>query len=289
MALKLDPIRLLIADDVGIGKTIEAALIARELLDRGDVERFAVLCPPHLVEQWVAELEGRFHLRPVAVTASRRRAPRTKPATEREHFHNARTHRGQPRLHQERTTPEGSSCVRARSWSSSTKPTPARLPVRVGTNGMNCSRGLSARRRAIWSCSRLRRTAVTRRPISDSLGLLHPDFAALSTTSGDDHKKLRERLAAHFVQRRRPDIAEWKEGNLFPRRETTELTYKLTGTWERFFDAVLDYCASVVAAAGEDTKRQRLKLLGHARPDALRGVEPCGRCPSTAHARGPRR
>ena len=35
MALRLDPIRLLIADDVGIGKTIEAALIARELLDRG--------------------------------------------------------------------------------------------------------------------------------------------------------------------------------------------------------------------------------------------------------------
>ena len=36
MALKLDPVRLLIADDVGIGKTIEAGLIARELLDRGE-------------------------------------------------------------------------------------------------------------------------------------------------------------------------------------------------------------------------------------------------------------
>ena len=35
LALKLDPVRVLIADDVGIGKTIEAALIARELLDRG--------------------------------------------------------------------------------------------------------------------------------------------------------------------------------------------------------------------------------------------------------------
>ena len=41
------------------------------------------------------------------------------------------------------------------------------------------------------------------------------------------------------VPRRRPDIAEWKEGNIFPRRETKELTYKLTGTWEKFFDAVL--------------------------------------------------
>ena len=46
MALKLDPVRLLIADDVGIGKTVEACLIARELLDRGEVQRVAVLCPP---------------------------------------------------------------------------------------------------------------------------------------------------------------------------------------------------------------------------------------------------
>src|SRR5690606_27383769 len=70
MALKLDPIRLLIADDVGIGKTIEGALIARELLDRGDLDRMTVLCPPHLVDQWVTELEARFHLRPVPVTAA---------------------------------------------------------------------------------------------------------------------------------------------------------------------------------------------------------------------------
>jgi SNF2 family DNA or RNA helicase len=70
MALKLDVVRLLIADDVGIGKTIEAGMIARELLDRGEIERFAVLCPPHLVEQWVHELDDRFHLKAVAVTAA---------------------------------------------------------------------------------------------------------------------------------------------------------------------------------------------------------------------------
>ena len=62
MALKLDPVRLLIADDVGIGKTIEAGLIARELLDRGEVERLAVLCPPQLAEQWQVELHDKFHI-----------------------------------------------------------------------------------------------------------------------------------------------------------------------------------------------------------------------------------
>ena len=62
MALKLDPVRLLIADDVGIGKTVEAAVIARELLDRGEIRRVTVLCPPHLAEQWQRELAEKFHI-----------------------------------------------------------------------------------------------------------------------------------------------------------------------------------------------------------------------------------
>src|SRR5262249_42355105 len=62
MALKLDPVRLLIADDVGIGKTIEACLVARELLGRGEGRRLAVLLPPHLDEQWQIELRDKFHI-----------------------------------------------------------------------------------------------------------------------------------------------------------------------------------------------------------------------------------
>src|ERR1700761_4830329 len=62
MALKLDPVRLLIADDVGIGKTVEACLIARELLDRGEIQRIAVLCPPQLAEQWQSEMGDKFHI-----------------------------------------------------------------------------------------------------------------------------------------------------------------------------------------------------------------------------------
>ena len=69
MALRLQVPRLLIADDVGIGKTIEAGLILREFLDRGEVDAFSVLCPPHLVEQWVLELKSRFGIDPVAVTS----------------------------------------------------------------------------------------------------------------------------------------------------------------------------------------------------------------------------
>ena len=70
MALELDPVRLLVADDVGIGKTVEACLIARELLDRGEIRRIAVLCPPHLAEQWQRELAEKFHLEAELVLSS---------------------------------------------------------------------------------------------------------------------------------------------------------------------------------------------------------------------------
>src|SRR5690606_30672778 len=43
-------------------KTVEACLIAREMLDRGEVRRMAVLCPPHLAEQWQFELASKFSI-----------------------------------------------------------------------------------------------------------------------------------------------------------------------------------------------------------------------------------
>ena len=95
------------------------------------------------------------------------------------------------------------------------------------------------------------------------LGLLDPDFEALADATGEERNAAcAERSRAHFVQRRRPDIDEWKEGNLFPRRETKELTYKLTGAWEQFFDAVLDYCAAVVEAAAGDERRAAARTSG---------------------------
>jgi SNF2 family DNA or RNA helicase len=52
--------RLLIADEVGLGKTIEAGLIARELLLRKKAQDIVVACPPSMLLQWHEELENRF-------------------------------------------------------------------------------------------------------------------------------------------------------------------------------------------------------------------------------------
>lgn len=62
-ALQLPRVNLFIADDVGLGKTIEAGLIATELLLRRRVRDVVVACPPSMLKQWQDELDARFGLR----------------------------------------------------------------------------------------------------------------------------------------------------------------------------------------------------------------------------------
>ncbi|RYG77433.1 MAG: ATP-dependent helicase, partial [Alphaproteobacteria bacterium] len=61
-ALRLPRVNLLIADDVGLGKTIEAGLIARELLLRRRIDLMVVAAPPSMTLQWRDELEEKFGL-----------------------------------------------------------------------------------------------------------------------------------------------------------------------------------------------------------------------------------
>lgn len=259
MALKLDTVRLLIADDVGVGKTIEAALIARELLDRGDIQRTLVLCPPHLVDQWVTELDLRFNIRATAITAgSARRLERAIPpgvslfdihphtvvsldyiksSNRRDHFLN--------------------HC-------------PDFVVVDEAHTCAASGRGRHQRYELLekLSDSKSRHLVLlTATPHSGDdaafyrlLGLLDRRFEELAHLQGPARDRLRERLARHFVQRRRLDIREWQEGDLFPDRKTKELVYKLTGAWETFFNAVLDYCAGVVETEVGDERRKRLSF-----------------------------
>ena len=60
--LPRQPLRFLLADDPGAGKTIMAGLLMKELIARGDLQRCLVVCPGSLAEQWQDELYQRFHL-----------------------------------------------------------------------------------------------------------------------------------------------------------------------------------------------------------------------------------
>ena len=261
MALKLDPVRLLIADDVGVGKTIEALLIARELLDRGDIERTVVLCPPHLVDQWITELEVRFNIRAVPVTArSARRLERGVPpgvSIFSVHPHTVVS------LDYVKTRERRGNFVNA---------CPDFVIVDEAHTCASSGQGRHQRYellRGLADSPARHLVMLTATPHSGDdeafyrlLGLIAPEFESLADAIGNERTRLRERLANHFVQRRRPDIAEWRDGDIFPKRETKEITYELSGAWKAFLDDVLSYCAEVVEADTGDAHRQRLNFWG---------------------------
>jgi SNF2 family DNA or RNA helicase len=75
--LSRQPLRFLLADDPGAGKTIMAGLLIKELIARGDLQRCLIVCPGNLVEQWQDELYRRFHLPFEIMTNDKYEAART--------------------------------------------------------------------------------------------------------------------------------------------------------------------------------------------------------------------
>ena len=259
MAMKQATVRLLIADDVGIGKTIEGALIARELLDRGEIQRLAVLCPPHLCEQWQRELADRFHIHAVVV--------RTTTAA---------------RL--ERDLPPGTSVFDAHPFTVVSldyiKSERRREAFQrfcpefvIVDEAHTCTQGGQGRQQRYQLLKGLAQDAarhlvlLTATPHSGDedafynlLGLLRPDFTALKDLAPGVRADLRDDLSRHFVQRRRPDIAEWQDSSMFPDRKTMEITYRLTGAWGQLFNDVLAYARELVERAeGKALREQRMK------------------------------
>ena len=231
MALRLSTVRLLIADDVGVGKTIEAGLIARELMDRGEISRLAVLCPPHLVEQWQGELESRFNLQTVALTAS------SANRIERDIPHGVSLFDHYPVVvvsldyikserHREHFLAIAPECVivdEAHTCASSGQGKQLRFEL-LQRLSENEERHLILLTATPHSGDEI--------AFYNLLSLMNPAFAALQNRSSANDP-LRQELARHFVQRRRKDIAEWQaetqDGHGFPRRMKTEITYRLSG------------------------------------------------------------
>ena len=256
MALRQQIIRLMIADDVGIGKTIEAGLILRELVDRGEIDRFAVLCPPHLVEQWTGELHSKFDLDAIAVTAASA----------------ARLERG---LAQSQTLFEANpftvvslDYIKAEKRRDSfARACPPFVIVDEAHSCVGAHLGRQQRfelLRRIAEDSNRHLLLLTATPHSGDehafgrlLSLLNPRFS--SSSLEDDSS--RRRLARHFVQRRRIDIRnkDWGEDRSFPpRHDTTEKPYRFNPSHQAFHDAVLDYCLGVVEGAGSDNRNRRM-------------------------------
>ncbi|QSZ66150.1 DUF3883 domain-containing protein [Methanofollis aquaemaris] len=75
--LSRQPLRFLLADDPGAGKTIMAGLLIKELIARGDLQRCMIVCPGNLVEQWQDEMDQKFHVPFEILTRDKIEASRT--------------------------------------------------------------------------------------------------------------------------------------------------------------------------------------------------------------------
>ena len=259
MALKLDTVRLLVADDVGIGKTIEAGLIARELIDRGEIERLTVICPPHLCEQWQQELAEKFSIEAEVVrTGTATRLERGLRPDESIFEVYPYTVVSLDYIKSDRRRDDF-----LRACPEFVIVDEAHTCVQSNTNTRHqryqLLRGLAE------SQPRRNMVFLTATPHSGDdtafhnlLGLLEPRFVQLAEMpEGVDRESLRLELARHFVQRRRGDIAEWRDQAGFPVRESREVTYRLTGAWGDLFDEVLTYARQMVQRAEGSTRLQQ--------------------------------
>lgn len=259
MALRLPVPRLLIADDVGIGKTIEAGLILRELMDRGEVDAFSVLCPPHLVEQWVGELKARFGIEAVAVTSGTA----------------GRLERGLP-LAQTLFdaypfTVVSLDYIKAEKRRESfARACPDFVIVDEAHACVGTHKGRQQRFELLSGLARnsdRRMILLTATPHSGDeeafarlLSLIEPSFASMNF----EDARYRERLARHFMQRRRIDLVsgDWDEDRAFPKHETTEFPYRLSQAHLKFQETAVDYCLGIVSRVGSGQRERRLAFWG---------------------------
>lgn len=251
MAMRQETVRLLIADDVGIGKTVEAGLIAAELLAQGDAKSVAVLCSPALAEQWQRELREKFGLEAELVL----------PSTAR------RLQRGvigsESIFERYPITVVSTDFIKAdRRRFEFLRTAPDLIIVdEVHTAVADGGVGGAARTqryelvRALADDHQRHLVLVSATPHSGKeeafrnlIGLLDDKLASANL----EHASGRELLARHFVQRRRADIRKYlDEETPFPKdRETREVGYTLGREYRALFDDVLDYARGSIRTDG---------------------------------------
>ncbi|MCX8207856.1 MAG: DEAD/DEAH box helicase [Methanothrix sp.] len=261
MALRLDPVRLFIADDVGVGKTVEALLVARELIDRGEVERMAVLSPPYLCDQWAMELREKFNLDAVVIRSS------TISGLERQKPPDRSIYEHYPIQ------------VISIDWVKSDRNRHQFLQfcpelvivdeVHGAAETGESNRSQQQRHRLLQEIAKdkdrhmILLTATPHSGIESAfrslLGLLRPEFREWDISSLDEQQRIE--LARHFVQRTRRDIEhDWEGEYCFPQRHSVDETYTLSDAYKRLFQQTYDFCYEIIRTGeGMEERKRRVR------------------------------
>ena len=259
MALRLDTVRLLIADDVGVGKTVEALLIAREMIDRGEIKPLCVLCPPYLCEQWQKELNEKFNLDAVIIRSGTvSQLERKIPAGAGSIFSYypyqvvsidfVKGDRKRDNFIQH--CPDFVIVDEAHGSASA-----------AGTNSNQHQRHELLKDLAVSSTRHMvLLTATPHSGIPEAfrslLALLRPEFANYEVTALTEPQRIE--LARHFVQRTRKDIEkDWEAEHCFPKRVPSDEHYRLSDAYGKLFLETYEFCTDLVRTGQSLGKRQQ--------------------------------
>ena len=259
MALRLGTVRMLIADDVGVGKTVEGLLIVRELLDRGEIKKLCVLCPPYLCEQWQKELKEKFNLDAVVIRSGtvnqlESRIPQGGGSVYSHYpfqvvsIDFVKGDRKRPNFLQH--CPDFVIVDEAHGAASA-----------AGPNSNQHQRHELLKELAASPTRHL--VLLTATPhsgvpeaFSSLLALLRPEFAGYEITALTEPQRIE--LARHFVQRTRKDIEKaWEAEHCFPRRVPSDEFYSLSKAYSDLFQQTYEFCTELVRTSQSLGKRQQ--------------------------------
>ncbi|MCE7980373.1 MAG: helicase [Caldilinea sp. CFX5] len=248
MALRQEIVRLLIADDVGVGKTIEALLVVKELLDRRKIKRFAVVCLPHLCDQWQAEIRDKLDLEAVIIRSN------TQARLDRQIQGDTSVYDYYPyqvisidfiksdhrrdvfieQCPELVIVDEAHTCARPAGASASQQQR-YHLVSRIAKKSNQHLLLLTA-------------TPHSGKPeeFHSLLGMLRSDFETLDLPRSSQSQ--RRELAQYFVQRKRADVEKWMgEETPFAKRDPFEWPYELSPGYAQFFEEILDFSRKLIA------------------------------------------
>jgi superfamily II DNA or RNA helicase len=258
MALKQDITRLLIADDVGVGKTIEALLIAKELYERKEIKRFAIVCLPHLCDQWQDELKNKFGVEAVIIRGG------TATSLER-----------QIRTHENifRAFPFQIISIDYIKTGNKRQVFIDHCPeLIIVDEAHTCAKPAGANNSQQLRYHLLHDIAkkekqhlllLTATPHSGKqaefqsiLGLLKPEFEKIDIITSSEQE--RREIAKHFIQRRRGDVLKWlDEETKFPERNSIDKPFEIGKAYGEVFNDILSYAREIVAQNAGDGRKQR--------------------------------
>ncbi len=270
MSLKQEFVRLLIADDVGVGKTIEALLIVRELLDRGEIKRFAVVCLPHLCEQWQEELKEKFSIDAVIIRSS------TAASLDRKIQGDGSIFREYPFQvisidfiksgpKREIFLSEAPELIIVDEAHSCVKPEGASIKQQQRYHLIH---DLAAKPNQHLLLLTATPHSGKQAEFQSLIGLIKKNFESLDIVHSSPEAK--KEISNHIVIRRRADVEQWYESTFFPKRDSKEIEYRLSQDYKLILNDLLSFARRISTADLNTESKKKFRYF--AILSLLRGI-----------------